>query len=186
LETLRRGPNSLCKFLGVEEEELKTNLRLCKDNNVDSNDNFSRNNFEMLMMVCKPHVDWVPYCHNLKPERFIRIGHGGEGFRPKDFYNSDGNLARYPVADEHIPSLWTKSQQSILTTLLSASRSAMKNNNEARDEMMKTTSNQKTTPCKTISPKGMLLDYIPQLIKESGGSQKTSDGDSGIGGRCND
>jgi hypothetical protein len=53
----------------------------------------------------------------------------------------------------------------------------MKNNNKACDEMMKTTSNQKTLPCKTISPKGMLLDYIRQLIKESGGSQKTSDRD---------
>jgi hypothetical protein len=168
------APNSLCKFLGVEEEELKTILRLCKVYNVDSNDNFSRNNFEMLMMMCKPHVDWVPYRHNLKPERFIRIGHGGEGLRPKDFYDSDGNLARYPVADEHIPSLRTKSQRSLLTTLLSAGRSAMKNNNEACDETMKTTSNQKTLPCKTISPKGMLLDYIRQLIVELGGSKKPS------------
>jgi hypothetical protein len=69
------GPNSLCKFLGEEEEELKTILQLCKVYNVDSNNNFSRNNLEMLMMMmCKPHVDWVPYCHNLKTERFIRIG----------------------------------------------------------------------------------------------------------------
>jgi hypothetical protein len=70
----REAPNSLCKFLGVEEEELKTILRLCKVYDVDSNDNFSRNNFEMLIMMCKPNVDWVPYCHNLKTERFIRIG----------------------------------------------------------------------------------------------------------------
>jgi hypothetical protein len=41
------APNSLCKFLGVEEEELKTILQLCKVYNVDSIDNFSRNNFEI-------------------------------------------------------------------------------------------------------------------------------------------
>jgi hypothetical protein len=53
----------------------------------------------------------------------------------------------------------------------------MKNNNKDCDEMMKTTSKQKTLPLESISTKGMLLDYIRQLIKESGGSQKTSDRD---------
>jgi hypothetical protein len=39
-------PNSLCRFLGIGEEELKKSLRLCKIYN-GPKDQFSKNNFEM-------------------------------------------------------------------------------------------------------------------------------------------
>ena len=38
------APNSLCKFLGMDEEEFKEELRRCKIL-TGKNDNFSKNNF---------------------------------------------------------------------------------------------------------------------------------------------
>jgi hypothetical protein len=52
------APNSFCQFLSLEEEELKAILRLCKVYNVESNDSFSKNNFDTLMLLCRhPTVD---------------------------------------------------------------------------------------------------------------------------------
>jgi len=82
------------------------------------------NNFDMLMMLCESHLDWVPYRLNLRPERFIKIGHGAEELRPKDFYDTSGSLRLYPVDDEHVPTLRTKSQRSVLMQLVAAGRSA--------------------------------------------------------------
>jgi hypothetical protein len=62
------APNSFCKFLSLAEDELRKILRLCKVYHADFNDNFARNNFEMLMIMCKPHVDWVDYRLNGKPK----------------------------------------------------------------------------------------------------------------------
>ena len=44
-------PNSLCRFLCMEEEELKVILRLCKIYNIynGDKDDFSKNNFKTLM-----------------------------------------------------------------------------------------------------------------------------------------
>ena len=47
----RDAPNSLCRFLCMEEEELKVILRLCKII-IGDKDNFSKNNFEMLAGRC--------------------------------------------------------------------------------------------------------------------------------------
>jgi hypothetical protein len=56
-------PNSLCKFLGLEEEELKVILRLCHIYKANSNDAVSKNNFESLMTMCErgPTFDWGKY-----------------------------------------------------------------------------------------------------------------------------
>jgi hypothetical protein len=67
------APNSLCRFLGMEEEELKVVLRLCKIYN--EKENFSKNNFELLMSQCG--CDWTTFRVEGKVERFIRIGNGG-------------------------------------------------------------------------------------------------------------
>jgi hypothetical protein len=74
-------PNSLCKFLCIGEEDLKTVLRLCKIY-IGSNDNFSKNNFENTMTLCG--CDWTIFKLNGKAERFIRIGEqGGAAILPK-------------------------------------------------------------------------------------------------------
>jgi hypothetical protein len=99
------APNSLCKFLGLEEEELKIILRFLRVYNADNNNFFSKNNFDILMLMCTPHLDWVSYRLNLKPERFINIGRGVEKLRPKDHYDASGSLRFYPVEDQHVPKL---------------------------------------------------------------------------------
>ena len=81
-------------------------LRLLRVYNADNNDSFSKNNFDTLMMLCKPEADWVPYKLNSRPERFIRMGLGGEGLQPKYFYDlKTGSLLLYPIDDENIPTL---------------------------------------------------------------------------------
>ena len=73
------APNSLCKFLGVQENDIKILLRFFKVYHLESNDNFKKKNFDSLMLMCHPHVSWVEYRLNGKPERFIKIGLGGVG-----------------------------------------------------------------------------------------------------------
>jgi hypothetical protein len=116
------APNSLCKFLALDEHDLKIILPLCKIYNGDS-DSFSKNNFDLLMLRCQPHLDWAEYRLNRRPECFIKIGRSGEGGkckRPKNYYESNGTLLLYPVADKHIPSIRSKLQCSVLTKLLTA------------------------------------------------------------------
>jgi hypothetical protein len=132
----------------------------------------------MLMMMCKPNVDWVTYKPPLsgKPERFIKIGRGGEGLRPKEFYDLEGNLLKYPVQDENILNLRTKSQKNVLTILLAAAPASLttKNNDETPSPITKK-STMLPSPSKTISPKGMLFEYIRELIAEAGAAPKSSD-----------
>ena len=154
------APNSLCKFLGLSEGELKVILRLCKIYNSANNDSFSKNNFDLLMLKCSPHLDWVSYKVNMKTERFIKIGSGGEGLRPKDFYGSNGSLALYPVEDEHIPTLRTKSQRSVLMKLLAAGSATTTYKRSPDINKMDTSA----SPRKTVSPKGLLMEYIQELL----------------------
>lgn len=130
------APNSLCKVLGLKEEELKIILRFLRVYKADNNDSFSKNNFAILMLMCTPDLDWVQYRLNLKPERLIKIGRGGEGLRPTVFYDSDGTESYevYPVEDEHVLTLRTNSQKNPLMILLAvASRSTTKNNHDDVD-----------------------------------------------------
>ena len=133
---------------------------------MESNDNFKKKNFDSLMLMCHPHVSWVEYRLNGKPERFIKIGLGGVGLRPKDFYNLVGNLVTLliPVEDEHFVNLWTKSQKNPLTILLAeAVRSTMKNSVTQASTITPPKKSEKgqSTTSKTLSPKVMLFDYIP-------------------------
>jgi hypothetical protein len=100
-------PNSLCRFLGMGEEELKVVLRLCKIYTGEK-DNFSKNNFELFVSQCE--TDWTTYRLLGKAERFIRLGQlCSEVVLPKDQYNASSSLSYYPVEDEHIRNLRTKS-----------------------------------------------------------------------------
>ena len=101
-------PNSLCKLLGMEEEQLKVVLRLCKIYIGDA-DNFSKNNFEVLMGMCE--CDSTTFRLLGKMERFILIGQHGKKVLPKHMYDEDGNLSHYPVEDEHVMNVRTKSQR---------------------------------------------------------------------------
>jgi hypothetical protein len=160
------APNSLCKFLGLEEEELKTILRLCRVYNADNNNSFSKNNFDLLMLICQPYVNWMQYRLNTRPKRFIRIGHGGEMLRPKDFYDANGSLFVYPVQDKNVPSLQAKLQKSTLMKLLAAGK-----NNEATTDEPPTQAKMKQdarSPNKTFSSKGLLLEYIHDIVIGAG------------------
>jgi hypothetical protein len=76
------GPNSLNRFLGIDEEDLKTILRLCKIY-VGDKDKFSKNNFELLVTQCETDW-WTTYRLQGKAVFFIRMGQGGEMVLPKD------------------------------------------------------------------------------------------------------
>jgi hypothetical protein len=76
-------PNSLCKFLGIEEEELKALLRLCKIY-TGERDNFSKNNFELLVRRC--NGDWTTFKLKGQHERFIKLGNGNDVVLPKSMY----------------------------------------------------------------------------------------------------
>ena len=72
-------PNSLCKLLGMEEEQLKVVLRLCKIY-TGAADNFCKNNFEVLMGMCE--CDSTTFRLLGKMERFILIGNHGKKVIP--------------------------------------------------------------------------------------------------------
>ena len=121
------------------------------------------------MLMCKPNIDWVTYKYNLKQERFIKIGHGGEGLRPKDYYDANGCLSLYPVDGEHALNLRTKSQRGVLTKLLAAAPggaataaggAATMKNKDSDDNFAKTKTNKDHSPNKMVSPKGLLVEYI--------------------------
>jgi hypothetical protein len=110
--------NSLCRFMGIDEMEMKLLLRLCKVY-VGEKDNFSKNNFELLMSLCG--CDSTTYRPDGKVERFILIGNSeGKVVLPKDQYDAEGVLQYYPVEDEHFKNIRTKSQKGSLPRLLSA------------------------------------------------------------------
>jgi hypothetical protein len=101
----------------MEDEELKLVLRPCKIY-IGEKDNFSKNNFELLMFQCG--CDWTTFRVNARVERFIRIGNGGELVLPKNMYDMEGNLCHYPIEDQHVRALRTKSQRGSLPKLVEA------------------------------------------------------------------
>jgi hypothetical protein len=161
------APNSLCRFLGVDEEELKSVLRLCKVYKGEK-DNFSKNNFELLVLQCE--TDWTTYRLNGKAERFIRLGHGdsSEVVLPKDQYDAIGTLSYYPVEDENVRSLRTKSQRFPKMLGSIASRTAVAVDVPAKESPM----NKKQVE-EDISPKSLLYSFVQELVFEAG---KSGDG----------
>jgi hypothetical protein len=140
-------PNSLCRFLGMEEEELKVVLRVCKIY-IGEADNISKNNFEMVMGLSQ--CDFTTFRLNSKVERFILVGKEGEVMLPKDMYDDNGTLLSYPVEDEHIKNVRTKSQRGSLPNLVNVG-----NKQAASDAAM------------DYSPKAVVLNYILELVGDS-------------------
>jgi hypothetical protein len=167
-------PNSLCRFLGMEEKELKSILRLCKIYTGEK-DNFSKNNFELLMSQCG--LDYTTYRLLSKHERFILIGNvSDELVLPKDMYDTSGALHYYPVEDEHFRNVRTKSQRGSLPKLLDAGN--QQEANEGNDAATKQDrKGNKKLEQHNVSPKGLLFEFIHELVSEAGktGNQSISE-----------
>jgi hypothetical protein len=148
--------NSLCRFLGMEEEELKVVLRLCKIYNGD-NDNFSKKKFEEFLSHCDG-CDFTTFRIKGKVIWYMKIG-SGSATLPKDMYDADGSLAQYPIDDVHIRTVRTKSQRGALPKLL-------KIGNRMASEAIgptKAAANNKQLG-KTLSPKWLLFAYVEELV----------------------
>jgi hypothetical protein len=156
-------PNSFCKFLGMDEGELKAVLRLCKIYNGEK-DNFSKNNFELLMS--QSNCDWTKYRLNAKVERFIKIGNGGEVTIPKDMYDEDGSLTHYPIEELHVRNMRTKSQKGVLPKLVDFGnkKQASETDMLASKERSKYSKELK----QMISPKSLLFSYVEELVTGAG------------------
>jgi hypothetical protein len=72
-------------------------------------DTFSNNNFELTMSFCG--CDFTTCQLKGTVERFLKIGKEGNTVLPRDMYDLGGNLSFYPVEDEHVRTLRTKSQR---------------------------------------------------------------------------
>jgi hypothetical protein len=86
----------------------------------------------------------------------------------EDFYDANGSLFVYPVQDENVPSLQTKLQKTTLMKLLAAGK-----NKEATTDEPPTQAKMKQdarSPNKTFSPKGLLLEYIKDILIGAGES----------------
>jgi hypothetical protein len=86
-------PNSLCKFLGRNEEDVKAVLRMCFIYRGPL-DKINRKNFENLMSICG--------CQSTKynMEYDIAIGEGVGRISRKNYY-PDGKLHFFPTPDIH-------------------------------------------------------------------------------------
>jgi hypothetical protein len=150
--------NSLCRFFGVDEEELKGVLCLCKAY-IGEKDNFSKNNFELLVLQCE--TDWTTYRLGGKAERYIRLGHGSsEVVLPKDQYDAMGTLSHYPVEDEHVRNLITKSQR--LPKFLFCNHKR-----EPVDHTFKESPVNRKQVEEDISPKSLLCAFVKELVLEA-------------------
>jgi hypothetical protein len=163
------APNSLCRFLGIEEEELKLVLRLCKIYTGEK-DNFSKNNFELLMSQCG--CDWTTFRLYQRVERFIKIGDGsvGEVVLPKNMYDVESNLCCYPVEDQHIRIIRTKSQKGSLPELLEVSN---KGGSEVDPPTRKEHWKKKQQLDHYESPNAILYEYVKELVSTA---RRTGDG----------
>lgn len=160
------APNSVCKFLGVEEAQLKVVLRLCKIY-TGTKDNFSKKNFENFMLVLSPR-DWTTFRFNGKVEYFIKIGGGVDNnLIPKDYYDGSLTLVHYPIEGTHFRNLRTKSQRGSLPKLLGAVQNQKDDANEGNQ---KPKSKQQSK--QNISPKNLLLDYIQELVVDAVANNK--------------
>jgi hypothetical protein len=167
-------PNSLCRYLGMDEEELKIVLRLCKIYTGEK-DNFSKNNFELL--VSKSESDWTTYRLFGKAERFIRLGHDtSDVVLPKDQYDALGKLSYYPIEDVHMKNLRTKSQRGSLPNLLNAAMKAPSVTTQPKaDYPVK----HKGVLATDHLPKSLLYAFVQELVMDA-----AKFGDGKISSRC--
>jgi hypothetical protein len=158
------GPNSLSRFLGIEEEDLKVVLRLCKIY-VGDKDKFSKNNCELLVTQCE--TDWTTYRLQGKAVMFIRLGQGSEVVLPKEQYDAEGNrnLSYYPVEDQHVRNLRTKSQKGGLQKLLNVANCRV-------IPAVKECPINKTPVLEAVdhSPKSVLYAFVQELVLDAGKS----------------
>jgi hypothetical protein len=155
-------PNRLCRLLlGMEEEELKVVLCLCKVY-VGEPDNISKNNFELVMGLCG--CDFTTYRINSRVERFILlVGKEGNVVLPKDMYDEEGNLLYYPVDDERVKIIRTKSQRGPpLPTLVDVGNKIA--SNQPGPTKGETDRKQEGAD---IHPKVGLLTYIEGLVSKA-------------------
>jgi len=93
-------PNSLCKLLSIQEEELKVILRLCEIYR-GKNDNFNKNKFEEFVNMLSSG-GWTKVKIKKSNEHFILIrDHGTASELPKMLYNGEGELISPPIRDVH-------------------------------------------------------------------------------------
>ena len=150
-------PNSLCRFLGMSEEELKTIFRVCKIYD-GKKDNFSKNNFERL--VSQSDCQFSTTRLKGKVERFIKIGKEGEFKIPQDMFDKDGNLECPPTENLHIRRLLTKSQRGSLPMLVDVG------NKKARDDDVDI-AEKGPSKAKPMKPRTDLLAYILDLFEKA-------------------
>ena len=156
-------PNSLCKFLGMEEKELKVILRLCTINSGDKH-NFKKNKFELIMALLMKEecgFDYTYFKVNGKTEWFIQIGVSGCD-------DSLGSLLLYPIEGEHFQNLRTKSQRGSLQKLLDVSNNNNKNGASTADDVAQNEKKIKQST-KIVSPKDVLFEFVQELVTEAGG-----------------
>jgi hypothetical protein len=102
-------------------------------------------------------------------ERFILIGKQGELVLPKDMYDKDGNLSHYPVENEHVKNVRTKSQKGSLPGLVNLGTKQASDANAAAKERI----DSKQVVGKDASPKTVIFTYIKELVGDAG---KNGDG----------
>jgi hypothetical protein len=152
-------PNSLCRLLGMEEEELKVVLRLCKVY-IGDTDNFSKNNFEQVMALCE--CDFTTYRLKNSVERFILVGKKvGDVVLPKEMYDEEGNLSHYPVDDEHVKNVRTKSQRGSLPELVNLG------NKIAINPVPTKGHSERKEAGAYVHPKIGLLTFVEELVTDA-------------------
>ena len=103
-------PNSLCKLLSIQEEELKAIPRLCEIYR-GKNDNFNKNKFEEFVNMLSSSGGWTKVKIKKSNEHFILIGdHGTACELPKMLYDGEGELISPPIPDVHFRALRTRDQ----------------------------------------------------------------------------
>jgi hypothetical protein len=161
-------PNSLCKLLSLEEEDLKIVLRNCEIY-YGQDDFFNKNIFDEFIQYLSPH-GWILVKIRGKREYFIYLGDVGkpECPLPKALYNRAGELIWPPVLNKHIRESKTRSQQGAGPRLLDFRRDEGTQAIAANKTMTQTTSKDNKPIPKTIQPTQLLLQYVKELIIEAG------------------
>jgi hypothetical protein len=151
-------PNSLCRFLCIEEDQLRQVLRLCGvfTDTAKTKDRLSKNNFDLLMA----EISSGGNTHNtFKKMNYIEIGDAGEAILPKDVQALDF----CPTAGVHFKKLQTKSQRAVLTKLLE-----LIDRKEQGDTTKDDGHASKKQSAKTLaSPRGQLFAFVIDLVMDA-------------------
>jgi hypothetical protein len=157
-------PNSLCRLLGMEEEELKVILHLCKIY-IGDKDNLLKKNFDsFLNLCCCEHTTY-----RLKKQLvwLIKVGNGNSVTVPKDMYDANGCLSYYPIEEEHFRVVRTKSQRGKLPMLVNLGNKQAASEAEEAENKASNNNNKKIY----TSPKSVVLyDFIAKLVYKAGAS----------------